>query len=126
MATDIRQPVVRVPFVTSNGVRIIVESYPKSIQNNRGRTVALDFDTVYTNIDLDIGETHLNPSLVSGISELEDDDTSEGGIRESALHHFHNDVRNVCRALNAESNYEALISTVFNTRNEVLNQRGEA
>jgi len=123
MATDIQQPVVRVSFVTDNGVRLIVYSYPQSIQNNRGRTVELDFDTLYTNIDLDIGEIHLNPSLVSAISDLEDDDVSDGGIRDSAIYHLQKDVRNVCKGLNAESDYEALINTVYSTRNEVLKQQ---
>lgn len=116
MAKELRQPVVRVPFVTDNGVRIVVNSYPQSIQNNRGRTVALDFNNIYTNIQLDIGEGVLNTSLISGIAELEDEQ-----LKHDAIHHLQKDVRALCVALNSRTAYDDLLSLVFSTRKQVLN-----
>ena len=115
MAKNLVQPVVRVSFVTDNGVRIIVESYPQSIQNNRGRTVGLDFNTIYTNIELDVGKTHLNPSLVSGIRDLEDE-----SLKNDAAYHLHQDVRALCVGLNARTAYDDLISLVLSTRKQIL------
>lgn len=115
MAKNLVQPVVRVSFVTDNGVRIIVKSYPQSIQNNRGRTVGLDFNTIYTNIELDVGKTHLNPSLVSGIRDLEDE-----SLKNDAAYHLHQDVRALCVGLNARTAYDDLISLVLSTRKQIL------
>ena len=115
MAKDLKQPVVRVPFITNNGVRIVVESYPESIQNNRGRTVAINFNRLYTNIKLDIGEGSLNTNLISGISELEDE-----SLKNDAFYHLFKDVRALCAGLNARTDYDELISLVISTRKQIL------
>lgn len=115
MAKDLKQPVVRVPFITDNGVRLVVESYPESIQNNRGRTVAFDFNRLYTNVKLDIGEGVLNRNLISGISELEDE-----SLKNDAVYHLHKDVRALCVGLNARTAYDELISLVLSTRKQIL------
>lgn len=122
MATQIANTTVSVRYQTQNGVRIVVQSWAENVRNNRGRIVALDYDSIITNISLDTivkdKDACRNPVLIKCITELEDEIES---VRNDAISHFRSDLKDVCDGLGADHvDFVNLIDTVFATRNKVL------
>ena len=89
MAKKISSTTVRVRYQTKNGVRIVVQSWARDIRNNRGRTVALDYEDILTNVSLDAivndEDAWRNPPLLECIRGWEDKIDS---IRNSAITGF--------------------------------------
>ena len=121
-------PTVRVPFVTSNGVHLLIYSYPRQkMSSNRwdANVIGFYFNDIRTNVYLKDVRTNVDLSdvivLVKDISELED---SIESIRNSALSFFDEDTSKLIDALGCTSDdLQRLRTTIFNSREQVIQQR---
>lgn len=112
-------PTVRVPFVTSNHVHLMIESYADpNMSSGRwdAKIIGFDFDDIRTNVYLK-GVI----AVIKGISDLENSDED---ILGSALSYFEEDTAKLIRALGGTSNdLQRLRTSIFNSRERVLQQK---
>jgi hypothetical protein len=121
-------PTVRVPFVTSNGVHLLIYSYPRQkMSSNRwdANVIGFYFNDIRTNVYLKDVRTNVDLSdvivLIKDISELED---SIESIRNSALSFFDEDTSKLIDALGCTSDdLQRLRTTIFSSRDQVIQQR---
>lgn len=116
MKKKLVEPFIRIPFITSNGVTLLIESFPEpEMSSNRwdAKIIGYDFNNIRTNIFLkDVAR------LIKDISELED---PEEDIRNDALSHFDEDVSKLKLALGCNGDdLQKLKAEVFNSRAQVL------
>ena len=114
--------VVRERYQTHNGVKLLVESWPREIVNNRMRVTALDYDVIYTTVSLDAvvseKDAYKNPVLIEGIAELEHEDEH---VRESAAAHLESDMRDICNGIGANYfDHSNLLNLIHTTRKKTL------
>jgi len=121
-------PSVRVPLVTSNGVHLLIYSYPDpNMSSGRwdANIIGYDFDDIRTNVYLKDVRTNVDLSdvipLIKDISELEDSDED---IRNSALSYFDEDTSKLIDALGCNADdLQRLKTKIFNSREQVLEHK---
>lgn len=115
----IADPTVRISFMTSNGVCLVINSFPDAnMSSNRwdAYIVGYDFSDIRTNVYL--GDVC---PLISGIAELEDQNKS---ISNDAFQYFCEDTSNVIGALGGTSDdLIKLKKAIFDSRNQVLQNK---
>ena len=120
MSKKITTPTVRIPFVTSNGVHLAVESWPNpemSSDRHDARVIGHDFNDIRT--DVYLGKEKLF-RLIGGISELEDEDES---IRNDALSYLEEDTFELIKALGCnDDDLQRLQTDILHSRNQVKQQ----
>jgi len=112
-------PAVRMPFVTSNGVHLLIYSYPDpNMSSGRwdAKIIGYDFNDIRTNVYLrDV------IALIKGISELEDSDED---IRKSAMSYFEEDTAKLINALGCTADdLQRLRTSILNSRERVFQQK---
>ena len=112
----LEDPTFRVPFATSNGVQLVIESFPDpNMSSSRwdAKIIGYDFNDIRTNVYLkDVIR------LISDISELENEDES---IRKDALSYFDEDTGKLIHAIGGTSHdLERLRKSIFNSRDQVF------
>ena len=121
-------PTIRVPFVTSNGVHLVIYSSPRQkMSSNRwdANVIGFYFNDIRTNVYLKDVRTNVDLSdvivLIKDISELED---SIESIRNSALSHFEEDTSKLFLALGCNADdLKRLRTSILNSRERVIQQR---
>jgi hypothetical protein len=112
----IADPTVRIPFLTSNGVHLNIESWPDPTMSSSrwdAKVVGYDFNDIRTNVYL--SEV---ARLIKDIAELEDSDES---IRNDAFEYFDEDTSKLIKALGGnDDDLSRLRTTIFESRKQVL------
>ena len=109
-------PIVRIPFLTSNGVHLRIESWPDPTMSSSrwdAKVVSYDFNDIRTNVYL--SEVTW---LITDISELEH---SNERIRNDAFEYFNEDTSKLIKALGGnDDDLNRLKQTVLDSRKQVL------
>ena len=115
----LEDPTFRVPFATSNGVQLVIESFPDpNMSSSRwdAKIIGYDFDDIRTNVYLkDV------IAVIKDISEVED---PEEDIRNDALSYFDEDIGKLIHAIGGTSHdLERLRKSIFNSRDQVIQRK---
>ena len=112
----IAEPIVRISFLTSNGVHLRIESWPDPTMSSSrwdAKVVSYDFNDIRTNVYL--SEVTW---LITDISELEH---SNERIRNDAFEYFNEDTSKLIKALGGnDDDLNRLKQTVLDSRRQVL------